>query len=102
MGLFSQLWIDVSGSGSKDVAQQLKEQNVFFAGHRDSAMVHELNRYIPIAASFGGMCVGMLTVTADFLGAMGSGTGILLAVTTIYQYFETIVKEGADEGWFFM
>ena len=28
------------------------------------------------------MCVGMLTVIADFMGAIGSGTGILLAVTT--------------------
>lgn len=25
---------------------------------------------------------------ADFMGAIGSGTGILLAVTIIYQYFE--------------
>jgi protein transport protein SEC61 subunit alpha len=30
---------------------------------------------------------------ADFLGAIGSGTGILLAVTIIYQYFEVFVKE---------
>jgi protein transport protein SEC61 subunit alpha len=29
------------------------------------------------------------------LGAVGSGTGILLAVTIIYQYFETFVKEGS-------
>ncbi|KAH7825443.1 putative Secretory protein 61 A (Sec61A) [Monocercomonoides exilis] len=96
--LFSRLWIDVSGSSAKDVAETLKQQQVFFPGHREQSTVHELNRYIPIAASFGGMCVGLLTVLADFLGAMGSGTGILLAVTTIYQYFETIVKEGADSG----
>jgi preprotein translocase subunit SecY len=31
------------------------------------------------------MCIGALTVVADFLGAIGSGTGILLAVTIIYQ-----------------
>lgn len=30
-----------------------------------------------------------------FIGAIGSGTGILLAVTTIYQYFEYFVKENA-------
>jgi len=30
---------------------------------------------------------------ADFLGAIGSGTGILLAVTIIYGYFETFQKE---------
>ena len=33
------------------------------------------------------------------MGAIGSGTGILLAVTTIYQYFEMFVKEnGADNA----
>lgn len=45
-------------------------------------------RYIPTAAAFGGMCIGALTIIADFMGAIGSGTGILLAVTIIYQYFE--------------
>jgi protein transport protein SEC61 subunit alpha len=36
----------------------------------------------------------------NIIGAIGSGTGILLAVTTIYQYYETLVKEGADSGLF--
>merc|ERR1712107_534835 len=54
---------------------------------------HELNRYIPTAAAFGGLCIGALSVLADFMGAIGSGTGILLAVTIIYQYFEMFVRE---------
>ena len=59
-------------------------------GHRDSpaSLKKELNRYIPTAAAFGGMCIGALTIVADFMGAIGSGTGILLAVTIIYQYYE--------------
>jgi protein transport protein SEC61 subunit alpha len=94
--LFSKAWIEVSGSSARDVAKQLKEQNMVIKGHRDleSSMIKELNRYIPTAAAFGGMCIGALTVAADFLGAIGSGTGILLAVTIIYQYFEIFVKEG--------
>ena len=32
-------------------------------------------RYIPTAAWFGGMCIGALSVLADALGAIGSGTG---------------------------
>jgi len=39
------------------------------------------------------MCIGSLTILADFMGAIGSGTGILLAVTIIYGYFETYKKE---------
>ena len=41
------------------------------------------------------MSVGLLTIVADFMGAIGSGTGILLAVTIIYQYFEMLQREGA-------
>jgi len=37
-------------------------------GHREKSMIHELNRYIPTAAAFGGLCIGALSVVADFLG----------------------------------
>jgi len=91
--LFSKTWIDVSGSSARDVAKQLREQQMVMKGHRDSSLVQVLNRYIPTAAAFGGACIGALTIVADFLGAIGSGTGILLAVTIIYQYFEIVYKE---------
>ncbi|KAJ6724564.1 SECY/SEC61-ALPHA FAMILY MEMBER [Salix viminalis] len=99
--LFSKTWIEVSGSSAKDVAKQLKEQQMVMPGHRESNLQKELNRYIPTAAAFGGICIGALTVVADFMGAIGSGTGILLAVTIIYQYFETFEKEKASELGFF-
>jgi len=91
--LFSKTWIEVSGSSSRDVAKQLRDQQMMFKGHREQSLLHVLDMYIPTAAAFGGMCIGMLTIVADFLGAIGSGTGILLAVTIIYQYFEMMYKE---------
>jgi len=91
--LFSKTWIEVSGSSSKDVSKQLRDQKMLFVGYRDSSIVSVLDKYIPTAAAFGGMCIGMLTIVADFLGAIGSGTGILLAVTIIYQYHEMVNKE---------
>jgi protein transport protein SEC61 subunit alpha len=96
--LFSKTWIDVSGSSPKDVAKQLKDQHMMIKGHRDESTVAVLNRYIPTAAAFGGLCIGALSITADFMGAIGSGTGILLAVTTIYSTFETFAKEQAKQG----
>jgi hypothetical protein len=45
-------------------------------GHRETSMIHELNRYIPTAAAFGGLCIGALSVLADFMGAIGSGTNL--------------------------
>ena len=80
------------------VAKQLREQQMVMRGHRETSMIHELNRYIPTAAAFGGLCIGALSVLADFMGAIGSGTGILLAVTIIYQYFEIFVKEQSEMG----
>lgn len=44
------------------------------------------------AATLGGMCIGVLTIFADFLGAIGSGTGILLTVTIIYGLYEEVAK----------
>ena len=63
--------------------------------HAPTQLETNSNRYIPVAATLGGMSVGLLTIVADFMGAIGSGTGILLAVTIIYQYFEMLQREGA-------
>jgi protein transport protein SEC61 subunit alpha len=96
--LFSKTWIQVSGTSALDVSKQLRDQQMVMVGHRTSSMHKQLNRYIPTAAAFGGMCIGALTIVADFMGAIGSGTGILLAVTTIYGVWETVMKEGAEAG----
>jgi len=96
--LFSKTWIDVSGSSARDVAKQLKDQQMMMPGYRESDLPRVLNRYIPTAAAFGGACIGALTICADFLGAIGSGTGILLAVTIIYQYYEMVAKEKEAGG----
>jgi len=98
--LFSRTWIEVSGSAPRDVAKQLKDQQMVLKGHRQDSMIKQLYRYIPTAAAFGGLCIGLLSVFADFLGAIGSGTGILMAVGIIYQYFEIFAKEAAQTGGF--
>lgn len=90
--VFSRLWIYISGSSPEDVAQQLSGHVV--SNFQDKAStLRMLNRYIPDAAAFGGICIGALSIFADLFGALGTGTGILLAVTSIYQYFEMFAKE---------
>lgn len=66
--LFSKTWIQVSGTSSSDVSRQLRDQQMVMQGHRASSMQKQLNRYIPTAAAFGGMCIGALTIVADFMG----------------------------------
>mmetsp|Transcript_21571 Transcript_21571/g.40293 ORF Transcript_21571/g.40293 Transcript_21571/m.40293 type:complete len:475 (-) Transcript_21571:1270-2694(-) len=97
-GVFSRTWIDISGSSPRDVAKQLRDQGLVVAGYRENSMISVLNRYIPTAATFGGMCIGVLSIVADLTGAIGSGTGILLAVTIIHQYWETFAKETMAAG----
>lgn len=39
------------------------------------------------------MCIGLISIFADLLGAIGSGTGILLSVSIIYGYYEKLTKD---------
>ena len=96
--IFSKTWITVSGAAPEDVAKQLQDQQMIMKGWREDKMIDVLRMYIPTAAAFGGALIGALTIVADFMGAVGSGTGILLAVTIIYQYFEIFAKETSSES----
>lgn len=78
--LFSKTWIEVSGSSPKDVAKQLRDQQMEIRGFRHKSSLKVLNRYIPIAAAFGGMCIGALTVMADFMGKLSTPRAIFHCV----------------------
>ena len=55
-------------------------------------LLAKLKEVIPTAALVGGMCIALLSITADLFGAIGSGTGILMAVTIIYDIFSNLEK----------
>ncbi len=91
--VFSRTWIEVSGSSPKEVAQSLKDQKITAFGGTEKLLEKKLERYIPTAAYFGGVCIGLLSLVADFLGAIGSGTGILLTCGIIYEFYVEFMKE---------
>jgi len=97
-GIFSMVWLQFSGSAPEDVARRLQAQNIVISRYRKSSLLPVLKRYIPIAAAFGGICIGALSMFANSMGAIGSGTGILLAVSIIFQYFETWTQEQEQES----
>lgn len=99
-GMFAKFWVEISGKSSYDVCKQLRQNDFFLAGIRenDEMIIDQLNRYIPVASTLGGMCIGILTIVADFLGAIGSGTGILLAVTIIYDFFDDLKEKNKNQG----
>lgn len=92
---FSKIWVDISGIAPRDVSRQLLDSGYIVPGFRTSEKVLErlLERYIPIVAGLGGLLIGVLAAIADILGALASGTGILLMVSIIKQYYEQIAKE---------
>ena len=96
--MFSKTWISVSGQGPREVAESLKEQGMCIKGYTNEGTYKKIKGIIETAALLGGVFTGVLTIFADFLGAIGSGTGILLSVTIIYGLYEDIVKEKASKG----
>jgi preprotein translocase subunit SecY/protein transport protein SEC61 subunit alpha len=97
--VFSLIWLEVGGLGPSTVAKQLMDSGMQIPGYRRSGRPIEsiLKRYIPIVTILGGVIVGLIAGIADFLGVFGSGTGILLSVGIIYQYYELLMRERAAE-----
>jgi preprotein translocase SecY subunit len=97
--VFSLIWLEVGGLGPDKVAQQLMDSGMQIPGYRRSGRPIQaiLKRYIPVVTVFGGIIVGLIAGIADFLGVFGTGTGILLSVGIIYQYYELLMRERAAE-----
>lgn len=96
---FGKIWVEVSGLAPRDIAGQIINSKMQIPGFRRSEKVIEkiLKRYIPTLTILCGFIVGILSFTADFLGCLSSGTGLLLSVGIVQNYAETISKEAASE-----
>jgi preprotein translocase subunit SecY len=96
---FSILWVSLAGMGPREVAESLDESGFLIPGFRRDVRVMEqlLSRYIAGLTVLSGLAIGALSAVADFLGALGSGTGILLAVGITYSLYEEIARERVSE-----
>lgn len=96
---FAVTWVEVGGMDSRTVSKQLIDSGMQIEGFRRSgATIRQiLDRYIPAVTVIGGITIGCIAAGADFLGAFGTGTGILLTVGIIQQYYEILVKERITE-----
>jgi preprotein translocase subunit SecY len=97
--VFSLVWLEVGGLGPSKVAKQLMDSGMQIPGYRRSSKPIELilKRYIPVVTVLGGIIVGLIAGLGDFFGVYGTGTGILLSVGIIYQYYELLMRERAAE-----
>jgi len=97
--VFSLIWLQVGGLDPRTVAKQLVDSGMQIPGFRRSEKPIEtlLSKYIPAVTVLGGLIVGLLAAIADFFGAFGTGTGILLSVGIVYQYYQQIMQERVEE-----
>jgi preprotein translocase SecY subunit len=96
---FAVTWVEVGGMDARTVARQLLDSGMQIEGFRRSEVPirQMLDRYIPTVTILGAILIGTIAASADFLGAFGSGTGILLTVGIIEQYYQIFVQERITE-----
>ncbi len=97
--IFGFLWVELTGLDAKSIARQLQRAGLQIPGFRRDPRILErvLNRYIPYVTFWGSFTLAIVAVLADFLGALGTGTGILLTVGILYRFYEEIAREQATE-----
>lgn len=99
--IFAIFWVETSGMDAKTVASQIAKSGMQIPGFRRSPQVLErlLQRYIPKVTVIGGAAIGILTLIANMLGTIGnvSGTGLLLAVSIAYRFYEDLAREQLTE-----
>lgn len=95
--LFSYFWVQTAGLDSRSQAKNIMAAGLQVPGFRKDPRVMErlLDRYVMPLTIMGGLAVGLLAAIADLLGALTSGTGLLLAVMIIYRLYEDIAREQA-------
>ncbi len=96
---FSVLWVAIGNQDAATVAGQILSSNLQIPGFRsDKRIITQLlSRYIGPLTILGGLTVGVLAASADLLGALSRGTGILLSVMIIYQLYEQVAREHAND-----
>ncbi len=93
--IFSIFWVQTSGMDARSQANQMMSSGLQIPGFRRDPRVLEaiLKRYIFPLTIMGGALVGFLASSADLLGALSRGTGILLTVMIIYKLYEEIAQQ---------
>ena len=95
--VFALFWIETTGMGAKNVAQNIHKSGMQIPGFRRNIQSIErvMERYIPKVTIIGGAFIGALTLVASMLGTIGGagGTGLLLTVSIVYRLYEDLASE---------
>jgi len=93
--IFSVFWVKTTGMDPAGQAKNIASSGLQVAGFRKDPRIIEsiLSRYIFPLTVMGGFAIGLLAAVADLLGALTSGTSILLAVMILYQLYQNIAQQ---------
>src|SRR3989344_2177847 len=95
--IFAVFWVKTSGMDESSQAKNILASGLQIPGFRKDPRVLEaiLKRYIMPLTIMGGLAIGLFSSVADLLGALTSGTAILLAVMIMYKMYEDIARQHA-------
>lgn len=95
--VFAMFWVKTSGMDEVSQAKNILASGLQIPGFRKDPRVLEsiLKRYILPLTIMGGLSIGLIAAFADTLGALTSGTSILLAVMITYQFYQNIAQQHA-------
>jgi preprotein translocase subunit SecY len=93
--LFAVFWVKTSGMDAKSQAEKIAASGLQVAGFRQDIRILEsiLNRYIMPLTIMGGLAIGLLASITNLLGALVSGTAILLVIMIMFQFYQNIVQQ---------
>jgi len=93
--MFSVFWVKTSGMDSKAQAQKIAASGLQVSGFRQDIRILEsiLDRYIMPLTVMGGAAIGLLAAFTDLLGALASGTAILLVIMIMFQFYQNIAQQ---------
>ena len=97
--VFGLFWVETSGLDAKSMAKRMSNLNMAIKGFRKSnkSIESRLKRYVGPITVMSSIFIGLLAAGADFLGALGGGTGVLLTVSIVYRMYEQLVQEQVSE-----
>ncbi len=97
--MFSVFWVKTSGMGAREQAEKISSSGLQIAGFRQDNRILEsvLQRYIMPLTVMGGAAIGLLAALTDLLGALISGTAILLVIMIMYQFYQSIAQQHAED-----
>lgn len=93
--MFSVFWVKTSGMDAKAQAQKIAASGLQVSGFRQDIRILEsiLDRYVMPLTVMGGAAIGLLAAATDLLGALASGTAILLVIMIMFQFYQNIAQQ---------